>query len=225
MTDSLPAAPRSSVTAGKVASWTGGTLALYGGLNALGVGLAGTGTALLAASAVAFPPIYNTIARSGLALPGWARTGLFVVAAFAAAAMLPELPAVQAPLQQAVSKPGASQPPAAGTAAPGRKATPAPAPEAPATLLEIAGTGAKTSREFTTAGHDWDLHWKYDCSNLGSDGSLIVQVMRSDGSYTELNMTETGTGGEDTEYFHRGGTFYLIVNSTCAWQIAVRDAP
>lgn len=219
MSDHLPAPQNQTVNAGVIASWLGGTLALFGGLNALGVGYAGTGAALLAGALFAFPPAYNAIARTGLALPGWVRTGLFVIAAFAAAAMLPEWPSVPAPQDAAQEI----------TAAP--KPQPAPPPRAPTSpqpgpaLIDLMGTGTQTTREFTTAGHDWDLHWKYDCSNIGADGSLIVQVMRSDGTATAMTFTETGSGTEDTEHFHRGGTFYLMVNTTCTWHVVVSDAP
>lgn len=221
MSDHLPVPQDRTVNAGSIASWLGGTLALFGGLDALGVGYAGTGAALLVGTLFAFPPAYNAIARAGLALPGWVRAGAFVVAAFAAAAMLPQWPSVAAPQDDAQE----------AAAAPKPQPVPPPPPQPPASaqpgpaLIDLMGTGTQTTREFTTAGHDWDLHWKYDCSNIAAEGSLIVRVMRGDGAATDMSFTETGSGAEDTEHFHRGGTFYLTVNTTCTWHVAVSDAP
>src|SRR3984957_16783251 len=41
--------------------------------------------------------------------------------------------------------------------------------KAPQTLLDITGSGTKTTQKFT-AGGDWDLNWTYDCSSFGNQG-------------------------------------------------------
>lgn len=48
-----------------------------------------------------------------------------------------------------------------------------PVAKAPAVLLELSGSGTKTTQTFAVKGN-WDLAWAYDCTSTGYDGNFIV---------------------------------------------------
>ena len=104
---------------------------------------------------------------------------------------------------------------------------PAPAPAqaaaAPQVLLDIAGSGTKTTAKFTAAS-DWDLNWNYDCSSFGYKGNFQVFVYNGDGSlsFSNAGVNQLGMSGTDVEHYHSGGTFYLVVNSECKWKVQVK---
>src|ERR1700694_1535848 len=51
---------------------------------------------------------------------------------------------------------------------------PSAAAAAPTTvLLDLTGSGTKTTQKFNAAG-DWDLTWTYDCSAFGQQGNFQV---------------------------------------------------
>lgn len=104
-------------------------------------------------------------------------------------------------------------------------AQPAPAQAAavPQVLLNISGSGSKSTAKFTAAS-DWDLNWSYDCSNFGSQGNFQVFVYNGDGSmsFSNSGVNQLGKSGADVEHYHSGGTFYLTVNSECSWKIQVK---
>lgn len=90
----------------------------------------------------------------------------------------------------------------------------------PQTLLDLKGSGSKTTEFFTTAASDWDLNWTYDCSSNGDRGVFQVYINNSDGSSSRnSSVNQLGKSGSDVEHFHTGGKFYLEVNSTCSWTI------
>lgn len=100
-------------------------------------------------------------------------------------------------------------------------ASPVPSPS-PQVLLNISGSGTKTTQKFTTSGQDWDLAWTYNCAAFGDSGNFIVDVKNSDGSSSDnQGVNQLGANGADTEHFHSGGTFYLEVNSECSWTVKV----
>jgi hypothetical protein len=100
-------------------------------------------------------------------------------------------------------------------------ATIAAAP-APTTLLDVSGSGIKTTQAFTV-GPTWAMTWSYDCSAFGSRGNFIVNVMTTDGHGSRnAGTNQLGTGGSDVEHFHVGGTFYLEINSECGWHVTVQ---
>lgn len=93
---------------------------------------------------------------------------------------------------------------------------------APQVLLAISGSGIKGTEKFTTQGNDWDLKYSYDCSGFGQQGNFAVEVKGGDNSFTGLpGPNELGMRGSDVDHFHQGGTFYLEINSECAWRIEV----
>lgn len=109
-------------------------------------------------------------------------------------------------------------------AAPDKTATPqtqaATPTSAPQVLLDLSGNGTKQTQVFT-AGGDWDLNWDYDCSNFGYQGNFIVSVYNKDGSVSFENtlVNQMGKSGADVQHYHKGGTFYLDINSMCSWHV------
>jgi hypothetical protein len=96
-------------------------------------------------------------------------------------------------------------------------------PSAPQTLLNISGSGSKTTAKFTAAS-DWDLNWSYDCSNFNNQGNFQVMIYNGDGSMSFSNamVNELGASGSDVEHYHSSGTYYLVVNSECKWKLNVQ---
>ena len=98
--------------------------------------------------------------------------------------------------------------------------SPVPSPS-PQTLLNISGSGTKTTQKFTASG-DWDLVWTYNCAAFGDGGNFIVDVKNGDGTDSDnQGVNQLGAKGSDTEHFHVPGTFYLEVTSECSWTIKV----
>lgn len=140
-------------------------------------------------------------------------------------------------------------PPLAGTAAAPRETarvgTPAaiPQPAAPSTavapsvaagivLLQQQGGGSpqtptvdQRTTAFTSPG-SWDLHWQYNCSALGRQGNLSVDVYTADGSYVSnpSGLVQIGTGTQGMQQYGVAGTFYLVINSVCAWSVSATTA-
>lgn len=103
--------------------------------------------------------------------------------------------------------------------------TPSAAPTSPAAprkLLDITGSGTKTTQKFTAAG-DWDMAWSYDCANFGYQGNFIVTPTGEDNnpSLANQSVNQLGKSGQDVEHYHHGGTYYLSVNSECSWHVTV----
>ncbi len=103
-------------------------------------------------------------------------------------------------------------------------ATQAPVTQAaPQVLLDLSGSGSKSTQKFT-AGGDWDLNWTYDCSNFGGKGNFQVFIYNGDGSMSFENSAINQLGSKDsgTEHYHKGGTYYLEVNSECSWTLQAK---
>lgn len=94
--------------------------------------------------------------------------------------------------------------------------------QVPRSLLKLSGSGTKSTQTVTVPG-EWQLAWKYDCSNFGvPQGNFIVSIYNSDGTPSEAGLVnQIGRSGSDTEYYHQGGTVYFVVNSECRWSIHV----
>ena len=98
--------------------------------------------------------------------------------------------------------------------------SPLPSPS-PVVLLDKQGSGIDKTQQFTVAG-DWEIDSSYDCSNFGRNGNFQIFVYNSDGSLADRGADELGATGSDTTYEHRGGTFYLQINSECNWHVIVK---
>jgi hypothetical protein len=125
---------------------------------------------------------------------------------------------------------GEVSPAASSPAAPDTAAVAA----SPQVLLDLQGTGDKSTQEFTASGN-WDLQWSYDCTaGLTQNGaipsgyhcSFIVVIKTSDGnrSLENQSVTQLGVKDQGVEHYHTGGTFYLEVQVCCVdnnWTIKV----
>jgi hypothetical protein len=112
------------------------------------------------------------------------------------------------------------------TAAPTPTVRPTPTPlvtptPAPRPLLDLKGSGIQRSAKFTTAG-DWTITWSYDCSKYpGGTGVFQIYVK---GDTLDVAANELGKSGSGTQPEYTGaGTFYLEMNSVCAWHVVVND--
>jgi hypothetical protein len=104
----------------------------------------------------------------------------------------------------------------------------------PQVLLDLHGSGTKTTEKFTAAA-DWDLQWSYDCTaGLGQNGvipsgyhcSFIVHIVQPDGhaSLENQGVNQLGVKDQSVEHYHAGGTFYLQVQVCCSdnsWTVQV----
>jgi hypothetical protein len=129
--------------------------------------------------------------------------------------------ATQNPTQTATPTPSATTasftPTPIPTATPRVTPTPVPLP-----LLDLKGSGIQRSAKFTTAG-DWTITWSYDCSKYpGGTGLLQIYVK---GDTLDVAVNELGKSGSGTQPEYTGaGTFYLEMNSVCAWHVIVKNA-
>ncbi len=94
---------------------------------------------------------------------------------------------------------------------------------APQTLLDLKGSGSKSTQKFT-ASSDWDLNWTYDFSKFGNQGKFQVFIYNGDGSMSLENAGVNQLGSKDsgTEHYHKGGTYYLQMNSECSWTVNIK---
>jgi hypothetical protein len=196
------------------------------------------GIALILSAAIVFPPTYNFIKdKMHVALSTGLKITIVVILVIVGGAITSKInptiaPAVATPVSVPAPDESASQPQTAPQVQAVSKpavptpvvATPAPvvAP-APQVLLNVSGSGTKSTQSFT-AGGDWTLNYSYDCSNFDDRGNFQVYIYNSDGSMSDENtgVNELGAGGTDTEYYHSGGSYYLEVNSECTWKITVK---
>jgi hypothetical protein len=95
------------------------------------------------------------------------------------------------------------------------------APKAAAVLLDKTGSGINQTPKFKAAG-DWQIEWSYDCAKFGQDGNFAIMVYSGSGSPVGVAANQLGKKGADTSYQHRGGEYYLDINSTCDWHVVVK---
>lgn len=78
------------------------------------------------------------------------------------------------------------------------------------------GTGAKDTETFTVSGE-----WRIDWVNSGSYLGVTI--------YDNANKFPTGIAANttiqtgDTSFQHKAGTYYLSINGTGGWKVAVQD--
>ena len=110
---------------------------------------------------------------------------------------------------------------AAGDAAAAAKPAGQPASKAtPQTVLNVDGSGIKTTDKFTTAS-DWDVRYTYDCSSFGATGNFMVSTEDSMPIVNEL-----GAKGSSVTHQHASsGEHYLTINSECSWTVTVISNP
>ena len=116
--------------------------------------------------------------------------------------------------------PSPSPSPDAGTAVPSNGSVSVPMGGSVwVTILEsVTGSGIKDSAYFT-APAEWQINWKYDCTDFGMAGNFIVSVYIN-GQDSLFGVNELNVRGSGTEYVHGGaGQVYLSINSECDWNV------
>jgi len=114
-----------------------------------------------------------------------------------------------------------------GKTAPHRTPTPAPVKLASAPNgVVLDAKGALGTKQFTAAG-DWGFDWSYDCSKLKVPSHFIVSVYDSAGhvSTDTPPVIQSGLKGSGTKHYHKPGTYFLGVNTTCDWHITAKANP
>ncbi len=126
-----------------------------------------------------------------------------------------------APTQAAVA-PTKQAAPVKTASAPTPAPAPAPAPHVPQVLLQVSGSGSKSTQTFM-APSTWTLDYSYDCSSFGSQGNFQIFIFNGSGAMVPLSgPNQLGMSGSDTEYYHSGGQLYLEINSECSWTVTAK---
>jgi hypothetical protein len=99
-------------------------------------------------------------------------------------------------------------------------AAPTTAASKPLKLLDVTGNGIKQTASFT-AGSEWTISYRYDCTAFGQSGNFAVTIMDTSGGLVNVAANELGTKGTAASVQHESGRFYLEVNSECSWHIVV----
>ncbi len=97
-----------------------------------------------------------------------------------------------------------------------------PTPSGP---LHVTAAGqGNGSTEFFQAPESWQVTWKYDCRGVSPDGSgaFVVSVRDSDKNLVgPVLVRQTGAGDGSIAHVQGGGTRYVQVESSCAWEVDV----
>lgn len=97
-----------------------------------------------------------------------------------------------------------------------RRAVSAPVrPPKPHVLLDVEGTGIKTTQRFE-APDEWAVVYSFDCSNFGQSGNFSIAIQ---GDAYDLAANQLSMRGHDISYEHSGGNVYLEINSECNWRV------
>jgi hypothetical protein len=104
----------------------------------------------------------------------------------------------------------------------GHGALPQPRTGGEHTLLDLQGSGSRSTETFKT-GDEWDLQWTYDCAKLGSSIFQVYIKGKGNGLVTLIDVNQMGKSGQGVEHYHKGGTYFFEVNSGCDWTIKVVD--
>ncbi len=127
-----------------------------------------------------------------------------------------------APTQAAVA-PTKQAAPVKTVSAPTPAPAPAPVPHVQQVLLQVSGSGTKSTQTFT-APSSWTLDYSYDCSSYGYKGNFQIMTYTADGNmdFSNTPVNQLGKSGSDTEYYHSGGQLYLEINSECSWTVTAK---
>jgi hypothetical protein len=92
-------------------------------------------------------------------------------------------------------------------------------------LANVRGSEPQKTQPFKATG-DWLVNWSYDCSGAHAVQGFTVDVFNGNGvpSYGSQPITGDGLSGSGSYAYHRGGEYYLDINSHCQWQVQVKGA-
>lgn len=116
------------------------------------------------------------------------------------------------------ARPGTTSP----TTAPIGAQTNAPAGAAKSwvAVKEWTGSGIKDTEKFTV-GNEWRVDWDFTPGQFGG----IIQIYIYDDANNLVGLAaNTQSGGSDTSFQHKAGTFYLkISGANGQWKVGVQD--
>ena len=81
------------------------------------------------------------------------------------------------------------------------------------------GDGIKDTEDFTV-GAEWRIDWDY----TGSSGIMQIYVHESPSKRLVGVAANTQKTGADTSFQRGAGTYYLTINATGGWKVAVQEA-
>lgn len=206
-----PAPVPTKITAATVLGWIWAVLAIGAGLMEMAAGKGAMGFFTALSGVAACPATWNVFRNAvNVEISGFLKLVLVIGAL------------VLAGLASGPHREGETSIASTTSSDAAQATAPAAPAAAPKVLLDIQGSGTKSTEKFTTAGSDWDLQYAYNCSNFGSRGNFIVSVNGGDGGLSSnAGVNQLGASGNDVDHYHTGGTFYLEVNSECSWHIKV----
>lgn len=95
---------------------------------------------------------------------------------------------------------------------------PPTAGSARAVLLDITGTGIRTTQSFQ-APDTWAITWSYNCAGTPfPQTNFGIFVF---GDVHDIAANGLGASGQDLSYEHSGGSVYLKIISACPWHVRV----
>jgi hypothetical protein len=86
------------------------------------------------------------------------------------------------------------------------------------------GSGQSSLAAFTIPSNSkgWNLGWAYNCSGFGSSGNFIVTINGIGNTQSsDAGVNQLGAIGNSVESYYDTGTFQLVVNSECNWDLKV----
>ena len=86
-------------------------------------------------------------------------------------------------------------------------------------MKEWSGDGIKDTEKFTVGG-EWRIDWDF---TPGQFSGIMQIYVYSDGGQVSGVAANTQKAGPDTSFQHQAGTYYLKINSSGAWKVAVQD--
>lgn len=93
--------------------------------------------------------------------------------------------------------------------------------EKPKTLMELEGSGTKSSETFTVDG-SWKLHYEYNCK--GNVSNFTVSIAGEDGLDVPV-VNEFQERGKSKTDQKESGEVHLKMNSICDWSVKAVDSP
>jgi len=82
------------------------------------------------------------------------------------------------------------------------------------------GDGIKDTEDFVV-GNEWRIDWDFSPGQYA--GIIQIYVYRSDTRQLVNLVANTQKAGSDSSFQRGAGTYYLKVNSTGGWKVAVQD--
>ncbi len=87
-------------------------------------------------------------------------------------------------------------------------------------LLSTGGHGSKNTAKFTVA-KAWSIAYAYDCSGVAEHANFQICPSDVTGKQILNTVNQLNGRGSGVARYSAVGTFYLVVNTPCAWSLKV----